>query len=83
MSKSDPAHSPLLALMRSLPETDKKKLATWSKTSVSYLYHLAAGSRTPSLALADRIVKATERMHERTEQVSAVLRLEDLLKTAK
>ena len=78
MRKNSP-QTPLLALLRSLNDEQRKKLAKDAGTSVSYLYSLASCQRGACRStLAMQIAKASERMCEYTGGVSPIVSMEEL-----
>ena len=77
MRKNEPK-TPLLALLRTLTPKQRERFAKQARTSVSYLYALSSGDRSPSAQLALRIEQASERMHKNTNGRSPVVTMREL-----
>lgn len=78
MPRTNPPQTPLLALLRACTPDERIFLAGETGTSVSYLYHLATCKRTPSVALAQKLVAATEALRVKTEKRTARLTISQL-----
>lgn len=71
--------TPLLALLRACDKNERKQIATWAGTSVSYMYALGSCCRGSCRAdLAASIEDASRQLNRRTDGRTPVVTMREL-----